>query len=102
MDIFPKFIIEDGCLIISKVTYHKQLVTNVADVKGGGWFIMDFENKTLTFYGKSEDFGKAKLVDIQECVKNNKVYTNRSCSRSITDKYKFFYKNEYGDIIPLN
>ena len=99
---FPKFIIEYGCLIMSKVTYHKQLVCNVTDVKGGGWFSLNKEDLSFTLYGKSEDFGKAKLEDIQECVKNNKVYTNPSCSRSIANKYKFFYKNEYGVITPLN
>lgn len=41
MDIFPKFIIETDdelgdCLIISKCTYHKELVTDHTKVKGGG------------------------------------------------------------------
>lgn len=35
-DVFPKFIVEGNELIIGKCTFHKQLATDPAKVKGGG------------------------------------------------------------------
>jgi len=104
MDIFPKFIIETDddlgdCLILSKCTYHKDLVTDPTKVKGGGMFIL--KDGTFTFYGTSQDFGPATLEDIQNCVDNNNVYTNPTCSYPITNGYKFFYDTQ-SEIIPLN
>lgn len=73
MDKFPKFIIETNdelgdCLILSKCTYHKDLVTDPTKVKGGGWF--SYDDGTFTFYGKSADYGEASLEDIKHCVEN--------------------------------
>lgn len=50
MDVFPKFIIEEDsekgcCLILSKITYHRELVANEENVKGGGWFRIKGKNK---------------------------------------------------------
>ena len=97
-EVFPKFIIEDGNLILSKVTFHKQIVTDPEKVRGGGWFY--FKNNTFTFHGDSHDFGKAKLTDIQECIKNKNVYTNICCTHSIADNYSFAYDTG-SEIIPL-
>lgn len=59
--LFPKFIIEGDSLIISKVKYHKEIVTDRSQVKGGGWFKWNSpNNEMLIFYGQSEDFGPAK------------------------------------------
>lgn len=87
---FPKFIIEDGCLIIAKVLYHKQLVENKDNVRGGGWFRYDRIENTFTFHGQSEDFGKATLEDIKKCVDEGRVY-NRIKTRCIIDKHSFYY-----------
>ena len=95
---FPKFIIEGENLIIGKCQYHKQLATNENDVKGGGWY--RYDDKTFTFYGESHDFGKAKLEDIKECVKNNKVFTSASLKRNLKGfKFKYDLQTE---IIELN
>lgn len=104
MDIFPKFIIEtDGelgdCLIISKCTYHKDLVTDLTKVKGGGLFI--FKDETFTFYGTSQDFGTATVEDVKHCIDLGNVFTNPTCMFSIANKYKFFYDIQ-SEIIPLN
>lgn len=106
MDVFPKFIIETDdeygdCLIIAKCTYHKQLVTDTKQVKGGGWWTLDSNNKTFTLFGRSEDFGQAKLDDILNCVKNKRVYSSKSLHRNLCKDYKFNYKNELGEIIKI-
>jgi hypothetical protein len=104
MDLFPKFIIETDdelgdCLIISKCSYHKDLVTDKEKVKGGGWFI--FKDDTFTLNGSSHDFGAAKLENIKECIKNDNVYTNPYFTHSIAKKYKFIYDTQ-SELIPLN
>lgn len=106
MDIFPKFIIETDeelgdCLIISKCTFHKELVTNKEMVKGGGIYHVNLDKKIITFSGESHDFGAAKIEDIQNCINNNNVYTNTYLTHSIAKQFKFKY-NIGSEIIPLN
>lgn len=106
-DIFPKFIIETDdelgdCLIISKCTFHKELVINSDKVKGGGWFEFDRENKVFTFYGDSYDFGEATLEDIIECVNNKNIYRNPALYSRFSDDHKFKYRTSDGEIIDLN
>ncbi len=91
MDIFPKFIIEDGCIILSKCTFHSQLVTDKTKVNGGGWFRYIPTDHHFIFHGDSNDFGKAKLEDIKKCVKEGKVYRNRSKMCSIVENNIFSY-----------
>jgi len=93
-ELFSKFIIEDGNLIIGKCNYHKELAFDKEKVSGGGWFIFDKYIDTFTFYGESEDFGKSELEDIQKCINEGKVYTNFMCTHSITDKFNFLYEDE--------
>ena len=51
MDLFPKFIIQGENLILSKVTFHKDLVLNGnGDIKGGGFFKLDFQSNTFILY----------------------------------------------------
>jgi hypothetical protein len=101
-DIFPKYIIEDGALIISNVTYHKEMVIDKTKVSGGGWFVMNNEHKTLLFRSYSADFGRATLEDVKKCVEDKKVYTNPFSEHDISDQYKIYYETESGEIIPLN
>lgn len=73
MEKYPKFIMEEGYLIIGKVTSHIELVKDKTKVKGGGWYKFDFGSKTFTFYESSHDFGKATLEDIKRAVADGKV-----------------------------
>ena len=68
--LFPKYIIEDGKLFIGKVTFHKELAENINNVKGGGFFHFDTETNTFYLYGKSHDFGQAKIEDVKNAVNN--------------------------------
>jgi hypothetical protein len=63
-DVKPKWIIENGRLIIGKVKFHSQLVADIEKVKGGGLFDMDHEAKTILLYGSSSDYGYAAITDI--------------------------------------
>lgn len=104
MDIFPKFIVEDGSIILGKVTYHHQLMQSddKKAVKGGGWF--EFENKTNTFIfsGDSHDFGEANIEDMKNVIANNKVYSDTGIILEKpldNQKYKFIYRCRFeGDI----
>jgi len=93
MDLFPKFIIEDDYLILSKVSFHQELVTDPAKVKGGGWFRYLGQTDMFIFYGDSHDYGKAELEDIINCIKSNKVFTNIYQTVDISLKHNFGYDN---------
>jgi hypothetical protein len=103
-DLFPKFIIENDSLIMMKVSFHKHMILDPAnsEIKGGGWFRYDNENKRFIFYGDSTDFGAAKLEDIKKCVEDNKIFSNPYSDESLTEHgYKFAYDTGT-EIIPLN
>jgi hypothetical protein len=106
-DVFPKFIIETDdeegdCLIIARCTFHKQLVTDISKVKGGGFWSLDENDKTTyTLYGSSHDFGRASIDDITACIKNNKVFTSASLHRKL-ENFKFIYKHINGEHEKLN
>lgn len=101
MEVYPKFVIEGDALIIGKVTYHSQLVTNIGDVKGGGWFRYGKEGRHLILYGESHDFGKATLEDIKRCVENGEVYSSATRHRMIAYDFQFSYDTGT-EIIALN
>lgn len=90
-ELFPKFIVEGDCLIIAKCTYHKDIVNNRDNVKGGGWWRLDKDTDTFILSGTSYDFGKASIEDIRECVIKGNVFTNSSHTHSIADFYNFSY-----------
>ena len=55
--------------------FHKDLLDksdekNNIDCYGGGRWDLDYENKTITLYGSSDDFGKPDKKDIEIAIKN--------------------------------
>ena len=40
------------------------------DVYGGGRWDLDYDNKTITLYGQSDDFGKPDKKDVEKALKN--------------------------------
>lgn len=99
-DVFPKFIVEGDNLIIGRVTYHKDLVTDKDKVKGGGWWKL--EGTTMTFWGDSFDFGRAKVDDIKACIVAGNVWSDKYEIENITKQFNFQYKEPFGEIIKLN
>lgn len=71
---FPKFIIYDNEIIYGTVEYHKQLLPknpDVSKISGGGQFKTDKNNKIITFYGSSYQYGGCKPENIQSAIKNS-------------------------------
>lgn len=92
MDVYPKFILEDGDLIIAKCTIHKELVTDKEKVSGGGtWRKKD---DTFTLFGQSQDFGPSKAEDLKKAVQEGRVYTSSARIRSIAENYRFLYEED--------
>jgi hypothetical protein len=87
------------CLILGKVHFHRQMTTDKSKVKGGGWWSLD--DNTFTFYGESDEFGKASFDDIRSCVENNKVFSSPSLIKSITKLFNFRYKDEMSEYYNL-
>ena len=55
--------------------YHRDLLTkdddkNNRNCYGGGQWDIDFKNKKIRLYGKSDDFGAPSKKDIEEAIKN--------------------------------
>ena len=96
-DVFPKFIIEDGDLIIANCSYHEEIATNVKEVKSGGYWqrVNDF----FIFSGNSFQFGKAKIEDIKACIENKKVFIGKARANNVSN-YGFAYDTGY-EIITL-
>ena len=88
---FPKFIVEDDCLILAKCTYHKQLARDKENVVGGGWFEYDSENNVFILSKTSGDFGKAKFEDIKKCIDLGNMFFNSRRTRRIKKTTKFLY-----------
>lgn len=106
MDVFPKFIVETteehgDCIVLGKATYHKHLATNVAKVKGGGWYSINVEKKTLVFGGRSHDFGSVNPEVLKDCVKRGKVFDRLFIRDFVEMGYTFWYSEPYGDRIEL-
>lgn len=98
-DLFPKFIVEGDNLIIAKVTFHKDLVIDKDQVKGGGWWKRDGD--IFILHGSSFDFGSAKVEDIKAAVDARKVWSDQYEIHNITDQYSFQYITDAGEIIEL-
>ena len=89
----PKWIIEDGELIIGKVAFHKDLALDKTKVKGGGWFSFDSKKNTFYLYASSEDFGYAKLEDVKNAVESGKVGERNRFWRYKNFNYQFSEKD---------
>lgn len=95
MDVYHKFIIATepelgDYMVVSKCTFHKQLAADGNPVKGGGWYTIDNQKKTITFSGESHDFGRAEVSDIIECILADRVYRDKFQLRQLPG-WTFFY-----------
>jgi hypothetical protein len=98
-DVFPKFIVEGNNLIIGKCTFHKQLVTDKEQVKGGGMWEWDRDNKTFMLYGDSHDFGAVAYEHVRACIDAGNVFWSYAGGRPIEGHT--FYLNTGDDIIQM-
>lgn len=88
--VHPKFIVENGKLIIGKVCFHRELAKDEKNVVGGGWWKFDHQTSTFSLYGQSEDFGPVEKSILEKCIADNEVYENRSLHKKLdTTVFKF-------------
>lgn len=99
-NVFPKFIVEGNSLIIAQCTYHKQLVTDEEQVKGGGLWKWDREKKEITLYGSSDDYNSASPEDVKICIEAGNVFLSYAGGRNVSDNT--FYLNTGYETIKLN
>jgi len=108
----PKFIIKDGNLILMKVQFHREIAQlsesdiekqkhKQLDIKGGGWFRYMPELKKFILYGKSFDFGAARLEDIKTCIEAGRVYSNYLLTHTVAEGTKFEYMTESMEFITI-
>ena len=82
-DVFPKFVIEDGDLIIANCTYHMEIIKEKANVRGGGFWHR--ANNLFIFSGKSFQFGAAKIEDIKACIENKRVFLGTKRKNNVSE-----------------
>ena len=83
----PKFIINHGDLVIGNVEFHKDLVKDHSQTKGGGWWHLDRANGIMYLYNKSIDFGQAKREDVIQAVERGLLAPSVS-------KLRFFHSTK--------
>lgn len=80
--------------------YHKDLIDK-SDIKngfvcvGGGHWTLNYEDKTISLSGRSDDFGRAKKEDIEKAIKNLNKHDYWEmeflCERILSDELEMFY-----------
>jgi hypothetical protein len=85
---FPKCIIEGDTFKLGKVAYHKDLATNVENVKGGAMFQFDHANKKVFISQSSYQFGPICMDDLKKAVNKGNV------PKKIKD-YQFYLKRGF-------
>jgi hypothetical protein len=94
--LFPKFIIENGYLVIGRVTYHEHLLETKWDNVSGGGFWSE-ENKKVILQ-ESNDFESVDINELKYIIQNNKIKL-KLWNKEISDKFSF--KNKNGELIEL-
>lgn len=92
---YPKYIIEDNCLIIGRVTRHYQLALNKEKVQGGGVWYIDHDTKECFLSGESSDFGSPTFEEVKKAVLEGNVYTNKAKTNKKFQDYTFYFKEDF-------
>jgi len=84
--------------------FHRNMVDKNDEVFGGGMFAFSEDNKTMTLYGKSEDYGKPMFENIKEKIHTDEelidtqimLFNGYDCNwkpiyENITNKFIFDY-----------
>jgi hypothetical protein len=73
-----KFILEQSengeiTLKMGNVDMHSELVSFASTPMGGGNYYIDLENKKIYLYGESYKYGKIKIEDLKQAVKQDNI-----------------------------
>jgi len=93
-----KYIVQDGNILLAKVQFHKQLVTNPEGVRGGGQYRLDADKMTIKFFGRSHDYGDSDFDEVSRAIAEGKVYyrnTHRDQNKIFGD-YQMYIIDIYG------
>lgn len=114
---FNKYIVlkEDGRwgMSLGYVEFHRELATTEelaqGMVKGGGRFKIDHDEKKILFYGKSDDFGYPKDIDVALASCYYQVRDEiedlefcRTHEESDLKDYTLWYRDELGDEVEVS
>ena len=108
MDVYPKYIVvndsEEGiCMVIGKVTYHRELLWD-KDAKdqviGGGWWRTNKNMSEMTFHGDSDDFGSVPEEILEEVIKNDKVFLSFPGGHKL-DKIEKYFIDRQSEIVEV-
>lgn len=86
-----KFLIINDALITGTVEFHKELVregTKREDIKGGGWYHWDEEEKVVLFYSTSQDYGSVTIEEWLEALKSEDTWIS-----PFWDDHKFIFSD---------
>lgn len=84
-----KWIVIDGNFIMSRASFHKDMIPEGSDSKpvGGGMANIREHGSHLELFGSSFDFGRCRSVDVTDAIENDKMYSNSRCTHSIKDRF---------------
>ena len=81
MTMHPKFILVSdpktplvGTFVYGMVGQHRDLVSGYVKIHGGGWYLKNDSEKTITLYGGSGDYGEPRLTFLNRIPKELKGY----------------------------
>jgi hypothetical protein len=67
-----KYILNGGRLITGIVDQHVELATDHSATKGGGWWYMDKESRSIWLYGRSIRFGSVSKELLKQVISAGK------------------------------
>lgn len=78
---YPKYLLVSdpktpriGTFVYGRVWQHKDLLTGYGKPHGGGWYEKDDQNRTMTLYGSSGDYGEPRLSFLNRIPQELKGY----------------------------
>ena len=84
------------------IQYHRDIVPHdFMKIQGGGMFRINEETNTCLFFGSSHQFNSVSYEQLQQCIKQDKVFLGIDVPVNISQRYKFTYNNGY-ETIELN
>lgn len=82
-------------ILMDRMHNHHQAETPEENIKGGGWWHIDHEDKALYLWGASSDFGPAFQDDIVEAIDKPDTWLSPSI-----EGYKVMYSGRIATTLP--
>jgi len=92
-DLINKYIMQNNKLILGKVKYHKDLVTDPVGVCGGGMFRLNHLKKEVFLFGSSYKYGIARPEDVKKAIENSDIYQGKTQRAFSYKDYIFIFQS---------